>query len=161
MIDNCQNSCPSTADESATRWSTIMGNCKRCPGQYDNVMYSFGGQYSGDGDKSNISNWIDNPDLVSNYDEYHFSTDPRREAHKMYSHVSTRGSCAAIPQKPASDNETTTQTTVSSPPTSSSTTSSTTSSPITTTSTTQSPATSTGETSTRTTKAAKLAKRVL
>jgi hypothetical protein len=64
-----------------------MGNCKKCPGEYDNVMYSFGGQYSGSGDQSDISNWIDNPALVVNYDELHFSNDPRRVAYKMYSHV--------------------------------------------------------------------------
>lgn len=60
-------------------------------------MYSFGGIYDGSGTKSDIVNWMDKPELVANYDSAHKSVDPRREAHKMYSHVSSRGSCVIPP----------------------------------------------------------------
>lgn len=100
VIDDCQTTCPAAATDGsvATGWSTLMGNCKRCEGSYNNMMFSFGGSYSGQGDISEVTNWIDNADLVANYDEFHFSNDARREAYKMYSHVSTRGSCVDIPE---------------------------------------------------------------
>ena len=76
----------------------VRSYCQHCPGYYDNIMYTFGGVYDGSGAKSDIANWIDNPNLVANYDVAAglASTDPRREAHKMYSHASTRGTCLAV-----------------------------------------------------------------
>jgi hypothetical protein len=100
VIDNCGNGqCPST---SADKWATLMSYCHICNG-WDgdaNLMYTFGGIYDGSGSKSSIANWIDNPELVGNFDSTHMSNDPRRVSYKMYSHVSTRGSCTAVPTGP-------------------------------------------------------------
>lgn len=63
-------------------------------------MYSYGGMFQDSGNKSDISNWIDNPKLVTNYDNTHKSVDPRRVAHRMFSHVSSRGSCLVPPVSP-------------------------------------------------------------
>lgn len=119
VIDTCQTTCPKATDGSIPiGWSTIMSNCKRCDGSWNNIMYSFGGYYIGNGDISDITNWSDNSDLVANYDEFHFNNDPRREAHKMFTHVSTRGSCVDIPAKQSNDQTTeTTAPTTQSPST--------------------------------------------
>jgi hypothetical protein len=62
-------------------------------------MYTFGGLYDGSGDKTSINNWIDNPALVANYVGDDSSNDPRREAHRMYTHVQTRSNnCLAVPE---------------------------------------------------------------
>eukprot|EP00804_Cyclotella_cryptica_P008412 CCRYP_003932-RD/>CCRYP_003932-RD protein AED:0.26 eAED:0.31 QI:423/0.87/0.88/1/0.5/0.33/9/0/936 len=97
VIDTCGSSCPTSP---GSKWSTIMSYCQHCPGDYGNLMYSFGGIYDGSGPKSDIANWIDKPELVANYDSAHKSVVPRREAHKMYSHVSSRGSCVVPPVPP-------------------------------------------------------------
>ena len=93
-IDTCGISCPSTAGH---QWSTIMSYCHGCPGDNDNLMYTFGGIYDGSGSKSDITNWIDKPELLANEDSTHKNIDPHREAHTMYSHVSSRGSCVFRP----------------------------------------------------------------
>ena len=93
-IDTCGTSCPSTAGH---QWSTIMSYCHGCPGDTDNLMYTFGGIYDGSGPKSDIANWIDKPELIANEDSTHKNIDPHREAHAMYSHVSSRGSCVFRP----------------------------------------------------------------
>jgi hypothetical protein len=92
-IDTC-GSCPSTA---GYKWATIMSYCHGCPGDYGNIMYTFGGLFDGSGVKSDIANWMDKPELIANQDSTHISVDPRREAHAMYSHVSSRGSCVLPP----------------------------------------------------------------
>jgi hypothetical protein len=63
-------------------------------------MYSYGGIFHDSGNKSDISNWIDTPKLVTDYDNTHKSVDPRRVAHRMFSHVSSRGSCVMPPVSP-------------------------------------------------------------
>jgi hypothetical protein len=83
-IDTCGTACPSTA---GNKWSTLMSYCQHCPGDYGNLMYTFGGIYDGSGAKSNIANWMNKPELVANHDNIHKNIDPRREAHVMYSHV--------------------------------------------------------------------------
>ena len=93
-IDTCGTTCPATPGD---QWSTIMSYCHGCPGDYGNVMYTFGGIYDGSGLKSDVSNWIDKPELLANEDHTHTNIDPHREAHAMYSHVSSRGSCVFLP----------------------------------------------------------------
>ena len=55
------------------------------------ITLQFGGDWTGAGDRSSVSTWQNNPDLNGN-----ISNDSRRVPHKMWSHVSTRGSCVAI-----------------------------------------------------------------
>ena len=93
-IDTCGTSCPATA---GNQWATIMSYCHGCPGDYGNIMYTFGGIYDGLGAKSDIANWIGKPELLANQDNTHTNIDPHREAHTMYSHVSSRGSCVFPP----------------------------------------------------------------
>jgi hypothetical protein len=81
-----------------------MSYCHGCADGYANQMYTFGGLYDGSGTKSDLANWINNPDLEANYNAVRYSVDPRREAHRMYTHVLTRGNnCLAVPnvQTPA------------------------------------------------------------
>jgi hypothetical protein len=81
-----------------------MSYCHGCADGYANQMYTFGGLYDGSGTKSDLANWINNPDLEANYNAVRYSVDPRREAHRMYTHVVTRGNnCLAVPdvQTPA------------------------------------------------------------
>eukprot|EP00956_Cyclotella_meneghiniana_P038290 scaffold151724_cov50-Cyclotella_meneghiniana.AAC.1 len=89
-IDTCGTVCPSSP---GNQWSTIMSYCHGCPGDYD----SFGGVYDGSGPKSDLANWMANPELVANQDSTHSTVDPHREAYTMYSHVSSRGSCVFTP----------------------------------------------------------------
>ena len=78
-----------------------MSYCQHCPGDFSNLMYTFGGSYDGSGTKTNIANWINNPELEANYNSVRYSTNPRREAFTMFSHVkSTDDSkcCLAVPE---------------------------------------------------------------
>lgn len=71
---------------------------QHCPGDFSNLMYSFGGTYDGYGVKSDFASWIDSPDLVANYDASHKSIDPRRASYKMFLHVSSRpDNCLSVP----------------------------------------------------------------
>ena len=56
-------------------------------------MYSFGRICDEAGTKSDLSNWLNKPELVSNYNSTYFGVAPGSEAHKMYSHASSRGTC--------------------------------------------------------------------
>ena len=62
-------------------------------------MYTFGGSYDGSGTKTDIANWINNPELEANYNSVRYSTDPRREAFTMFSHVKSKeaSGCLAVP----------------------------------------------------------------
>jgi hypothetical protein len=93
-VDTCGSRCP--RDGGATQWSTIMSYCHQCTGSYGNIMYTFGGLYTGSGSRSSLTNWIDNPELVANYNAEQFSTEPRRVSNTMYNHASTRGSCLSV-----------------------------------------------------------------
>eukprot|EP00804_Cyclotella_cryptica_P003615 CCRYP_002210-RA/>CCRYP_002210-RA protein AED:0.19 eAED:0.19 QI:275/1/1/1/1/1/5/100/704 len=94
VIDTCGTSCPATA---GYQWATLMSLCNWCLGDFENIMYTYGGIFHDSGNKSDISDWIDNPKLVANYDDTHKSVDPRREGHRMFLHVSSRGSCVIPP----------------------------------------------------------------
>ncbi|KAL3778624.1 hypothetical protein ACHAWO_007429 [Cyclotella atomus] len=98
-IDTCGTTCP--ASSTNTKWSTIMSYCHLCSGSYANQMYSFGGSYSGAGTKTDVNSWINDVELMNNGNTVRASVDPRREAHRMYYHASTRGSCLAVPVAPA------------------------------------------------------------
>ncbi|KAL3803319.1 hypothetical protein HJC23_009283 [Cyclotella cryptica] len=94
-IDSCGTTCPTLP---GFKWSTIMSYCQHCPGDFSNLMYSFGGTYDGFGVKSDFANWMDNPDLVANYDASHMSIDPRRASYQMFVHVSSRpNNCLSVP----------------------------------------------------------------
>jgi hypothetical protein len=93
-IDTCGTTCPSTAGE---KWATLMSYCDGCEGNYGNIMYTFGGVYNGPGSKSDLTNWMNKPELMANQDSDHQNVDPKRVAHTMYSHVSSRGSCLLPP----------------------------------------------------------------
>ncbi|KAL7507478.1 hypothetical protein ACHAXN_004659 [Cyclotella atomus] len=93
-IDTCGTTCPSTA---GVKWATLMSYCHACSGDYGNIMYTFGGVYNGAGAKSEVTNWMNKPELIANQDSAHQNVDPKREAHAMYSHVSSRGSCLLPP----------------------------------------------------------------
>lgn len=98
-IDTCGTSCP--ASSTNTKWSTIMSYCHLCSGSYGNQMYSFGGTYSGSGSKPSVGSWINDAELMANGNEVRASVDPRREAHRMFYHVYTRGNnCLAVPASP-------------------------------------------------------------
>jgi len=66
-----------------------MSYCHLCGG-YGGVAYTFGGQYSGSGDKSNLASWTRSSKLQGTTSYY-----SQREAYTMYRHVSTRGTCVA------------------------------------------------------------------
>eukprot|EP00984_Skeletonema_dohrnii_P035982 scaffold36441_cov150-Skeletonema_dohrnii-CCMP3373.AAC.1 len=91
-VDPCmQNSeCPdyTLEDDSAT----LMSYCHMCGG-FRKVEYTFGGEYKGSGNKSQLSNWKRSNKLGNTKT----STDPQRVPHKMRQHVSTRGNCVALP----------------------------------------------------------------
>lgn len=94
VIDTCGlGQCPTTVGYG---WSTIMSVCQGCPGAYENIMYSFGGDYDGSGDVNDVSNWPDNPTLVANYDSTHFSVDPSREAQRMYLHIISKAPSGCV-----------------------------------------------------------------
>jgi hypothetical protein len=97
VIDTCGSTCP--ADSSNIKWSTIMSYCHLCQDGYSNQMYTFGGSYDGSGTKTDIANWINNPELEANYNSVRYSTDPRREAFTMFSHVKSKeaSGCLAVP----------------------------------------------------------------
>ena len=73
-----------------------MSVCQGCPGAYQNIMYSFGGDYDGSGDVNDASNWADNPTLIANYDSTHFSVDPSREAQRMHLHIISKAPSGCV-----------------------------------------------------------------
>ena len=93
LVDECTPSfCPENLPSEKS--ATIMGYCHLCPGGYENVAYTFGGTYSGSGDRGDIDNYIN---LESNV-----SYEPRRVNVVMWDHISTRGSCVNNPQSSSS-----------------------------------------------------------
>ena len=71
-------------------------------GGIDNIFYTFGGYWSGVGERDDVANWIDNPYL--NINEYVSSVKPRRVPHKMFTFVSTRPhDCLAFTATPSYD----------------------------------------------------------
>ena len=54
------------------------------------MAYTFGGQYSGSGDISNLASWTRSSKLQGTTSYY-----SQRVPYKMYRHVSTRGTCLA------------------------------------------------------------------
>ena len=85
VIDTCGTSCP--AQLPLAKSSTIMSYCHGCIGGYNNMDYTFGGKYTGTGLRSDINSYVNSP-LAGTV-----STEPRRVNAKMWSHVSSRGTC--------------------------------------------------------------------
>jgi len=73
-----------------------MSVCQGCPGAYENIMYTFGGDYDGSGDVNDLSNWPDNPTLIANYDSTHQSVDPSRVAQRMYLHIFSKAPSGCV-----------------------------------------------------------------
>ncbi len=71
--------------------ATIMSYCHRCNGGMENVDYTFGGKYSGSGDRSDINSYYNSPLQGS------VSFEPRQVNAKMNAHVSSRGTCTLPP----------------------------------------------------------------
>ena len=57
------------------------------------MLYTFGGEWTGIGSRSDSANWVDNPELSIN-GEFQ-SIDPRRVSKAMWEHVNSRGNCVA------------------------------------------------------------------
>jgi len=84
---NCsEESCPAQLplDSSAT----IMSYCHQCRGGYDNIAYTFGGKYTGSGERVNLDSYTNSPLLDGDV-----SHEPRQVNVRMYKHVASRGSC--------------------------------------------------------------------
>ena len=95
MIDECLPTsggmtCPDNLPSEKS--ATIMGYCHLCPGDFENVAYTFGGTYTGSGDRGDIDNYINLESDVS--------YEPRRVNVVMWDHISTRGSCVNNPVGP-------------------------------------------------------------
>ncbi|KAL7492436.1 hypothetical protein ACHAWT_004627, partial [Skeletonema menzelii] len=91
-VDTCMRNskCPSGGIEDDS--ATLMSYCHRCGG-FKKVEYTFGGEYDGSGSKSLVSNWKKSEKLEGTT----ASVEPQRVPHKMYQHISSRGSCVAVP----------------------------------------------------------------
>eukprot|EP00986_Skeletonema_menzelii_P004069 scaffold1349_cov94-Skeletonema_menzelii.AAC.1 len=94
-VDTCMRNskCPSGGIEDDS--ATLMSYCHICGG-FKKVEYTFGGEYDGSGSKSLVSNWKKS-DLLGRTSA---SVNPQRVPHKMYQHISSRGSCVAVPASP-------------------------------------------------------------
>mmetsp|Transcript_28603 Transcript_28603/g.58577 ORF Transcript_28603/g.58577 Transcript_28603/m.58577 type:complete len:376 (-) Transcript_28603:116-1243(-) len=88
----CTIACP--AQLPLPESSTIMSYCHLCSGGYSNMMYTFGGKPIGT-TNLNVPEGYTNSNLAGTY-----NNEPRRVNAKMYSHVSTRGSCTVAPVGP-------------------------------------------------------------
>ena len=89
VVDTCGTSCP--AGLPLAKSSTIMSYCHGCSGGYSNMAYSFGGTYSGVGFRSDVNSYTNYP-LAGT-----ISYEPRRVNARMWSHVSSRGTCTNVP----------------------------------------------------------------
>jgi hypothetical protein len=91
VIDTCKSrsSCP--AQLPLAKSATIMSYCHQCAGGYSNIEYTFGGKYSGVGLRSNMNSYSNSP--LNGLGTV--SIEPRRVNAKMWSHVSSRGTCTS------------------------------------------------------------------
>ena len=89
QIDTCGTFCPSQVHPQLplAKSATIMSYCHQCSGGYSNIDYTFGGKYKGTGLRSIIHSY-DNSPLAGTV-----STEPRQVNVKMWTHVSSRGTC--------------------------------------------------------------------
>ena len=101
---SCTSSCPSELSWSGDYFesSTIMSYCHTCSGGTNNLKYTFGGQYTGAGSRSDPNSYT-NTDLVGN-----ISNNAKRVNAAMYNHVNSRGECTTnvpgvIPTPPPSE----------------------------------------------------------
>mmetsp|Transcript_20667 Transcript_20667/g.34058 ORF Transcript_20667/g.34058 Transcript_20667/m.34058 type:complete len:644 (-) Transcript_20667:56-1987(-) len=111
-VDTCMRNskCPSGGIEDDS--ATLMSYCHRCGG-FKKVEYTFGGEYDGSGSKSLVSNWKKSEKLEGTT----ASVEPQRVPHKMYQHISSRGSCVAVQPMGPTPMPTPAPTKVPSPPT--------------------------------------------
>jgi hypothetical protein len=93
VIDTCGSSCP--AQLPLAKSATIMSYCHLCSGSYSNIEYTFGGKYSGTGLRSDMNSYSNSPLAGLGI----VSIEPRRVNAKMWSHVSSRGTCT-LPSNP-------------------------------------------------------------
>jgi len=89
VIDTCGTTCPAQLPLSNS--ATIMSYCHLCSGSYSNLQYTFGGNYSGVGLRSDLNSYSNYPLAGLGI----VSKEPRQVNAKMWSHVSTRGTCTA------------------------------------------------------------------
>jgi hypothetical protein len=89
VIDTCGSSCP--AQLPLAKSATIMSYCHQCSGSYSNIEYTFGGKYSGTGLRSDMNSYSNSP--LNGLGTV--SIEPRRVNAKMWSHVSSRGTCTS------------------------------------------------------------------
>lgn len=89
VIDTCGSSCP--AQLPLAKSATIMSYCHQCSGSYSNIQYTFGGKYSGVGLRSDMNSYSNSPLAGLGT----VSIEPRRVNAKMWSHVSSRGTCTS------------------------------------------------------------------
>jgi len=94
LVDTCgiKNSdgkfgCSSSDDFPSPGSATIMGYCHICPGNMNNLAYTFGGQWAED-NRHDIENWNNN--IASG-----ISVEPRRVSKTIWEHVSSRGTCVS------------------------------------------------------------------
>ena len=95
VIDTCgsRSSCP--AQLPLAKSATIMSYCHECNGSYSNIEYTFGGKYSGTGLRSDMNSYSNSPLAGLGI----VSKEPRRVNAKMWSHVSSQGTCT-LPSNP-------------------------------------------------------------
>jgi hypothetical protein len=99
VIDTCGiapdgSSCP--AQFPLAKSATIMSYCHyKCRGDFSNLEYTFGGKYSGTGLRSDMNSYSNSPLAGLGI----VSKEPRRVNAKMWSHVSSRGTCT-LPSNP-------------------------------------------------------------
>jgi hypothetical protein len=98
VIDTCGSSCP--AQLPLAKSATIMSYCHQCSGGYSNIEYTFGGKYSGVGLRSDMNSYSNSPLARLGT----VSIEPRRVNAKMWSHVSSRGTCT-LPSNPVVRND--------------------------------------------------------
>ena len=87
-IDTCNGEvCPVglPLDQAAT----LMSYCNFCDGNLDNIAMSYGGLWSGEGSKADISSWSQSPQLTSSS----ISTDSQRVNHHIWSSLLAKREC--------------------------------------------------------------------
>jgi len=87
-IDTCNGEvCPVglPLDQAAT----LMSYCNFCDGNLDNIAMSYGGVYSKEGPKADISSWSQSPQLTTSS----VSTDAQRVNHHIWKSLLAKGEC--------------------------------------------------------------------